>query len=98
MNIYQYISFIWLPPFLKTRFLESGCPLSPSKFNVYAARATRGVGMEEAEEGLRLGGRKINSLRYAYDTTLIMANITGLQNLTLKEKSSSEEAVLFLNV
>ena len=58
----------------------------------------RRAGMEEAEEGLRIGGRKINNLRYADDTTLVAANITDLQNLIGKVKSSSEEAGLFLNV
>jgi len=78
--------------------LRQGCPLSPSKFNVYAERVMRRAGMEEAEEGIRIGGRKINNLRYADDTTLLAANITDLQNLILKVKNSSEEAGLFLNV
>jgi hypothetical protein len=30
-------------------------------------------GGEEAKEGLRLGGRKINNFRYGDDTTLIAA-------------------------
>ena len=54
--------------------------------------------MEEAEEGIRIEGRKINNLLYANDTTLLAANITDLQNLILKVKHSSEEAGLFLNV
>ena len=41
----------------------------------------RRAGMEEAEEGTRIGGRKINYLRYVDDTTILVANITDLQNL-----------------
>jgi hypothetical protein len=78
--------------------LRQGCPLSPTKFNVYAERVMKRAGMEEADEGLRIGGRKVNNLRYADDTTLLAANITDLQNLIRKVKTSSEEAGLFLNI
>jgi len=53
--------------------------------------------LEEAEEELRIGGRKINNLRYTDNTTKIVANITDLQNLILTFKRSSEEAGLFSN-
>jgi len=75
--------------------LRQGCPLSPSKFNMYAERVMRKAGMEEADEELRMGGRKINNLRY---TTLIAANITDLQDLLQKVKNSSEKTGLFLNL
>jgi hypothetical protein len=58
----------------------------------------RSTGMEEAEERIIIGGRKINNLRYADDTTRIAANITDLPNQILNVKSSSEEAGLFLNI
>ena len=74
--------------------LRQECPLSPIKFNVYAERVMRRAGTEEADEGLRMGGRKVNNLRYADDTTLLAANITDLQNLIRKVKTSSEEAGL----
>jgi hypothetical protein len=65
---------------------------------MYAERVMRKAGMEEADKGLRMGGRKINNLRYADDTTLIAANITDLQDLLQKVKNSSEKAGLFLNL
>ena len=31
----------------------------------------RNAGLEEAQDGIKIAGRNINNLRYAYDTTLL---------------------------
>ena len=48
-----------------------GCILSPCLFNFYAKYIMRNAGLEEAQVGIKIAGRNINNLRYAYDTTLM---------------------------
>ena len=47
-----------------------GCILSPCLFNLYAEYIMRNAGLEEAQPGIKIGGRNINNLIYADDTTL----------------------------
>ena len=49
--------------------------------------------MDSDNEGVRVGGRCINNLRYADDTTLIAESLNGLKNLisTIKNKSAESE-------
>ena len=42
-----------------------GCILSPCLFNFYAEYIMRNTGLQEAQAGLKIAGRKINNLRYA---------------------------------
>ena len=48
-----------------------GCILSACLFNFYAEHIMRNTGLEEAQAGIKIAGRKINNLRYADDTTLM---------------------------
>ena len=48
-----------------------GCILSPFLFNLYAEYITRNAGLEEAQAGIKVAGRNINSLRCADDTTIM---------------------------
>ena len=48
-----------------------GCILSPCLFNLYAEYIMRNTGLDEAQAGIKIAGRNINSLRYADDTTLM---------------------------
>ena len=48
-----------------------GCILSPWLFNLCAEYIMRNVGLDEAQAGIKIAGRNINNLRYAYDTTLM---------------------------
>ena len=45
----------------------------------------RNIGLEEAQAGIRIGGRNINNPRYADDTTL-MAESEELKILLMKVK------------
>jgi hypothetical protein len=40
----------------------------------------RTVGLEDIEVGVKIGGRKINNLRYADDTTLLAENKDDMAN------------------
>ena len=48
-----------------------GCILSPWLFNLYAEYIMRNARLDEAQAGIKIAGRNINSLRYADDTTLM---------------------------
>ena len=51
--------------------VRQGCILSPCLFNFYAEYIIRNAGLEEVQAGNKIGGRNINNLRYADDTTLM---------------------------
>ena len=50
----------------------------------------RNAGLEEAQAGIKIAGRKINNLRYADDTTL-RAESEELKSLLMKVKEESEK-------
>ena len=50
----------------------------------------RNGGPDEAQAGIKISGRNINSLRYAHDTTL-MAESEELKNILMKLKKESEK-------
>ena len=47
--------------------------------------------MYEAQVGIKIAGRNINNLRYAYDTTLIAESEEELKSFLLKMKEKSEK-------
>ena len=49
-----------------------GYILSPCLFNLYAEYIIRNAGLGEAQARIKISGRNINNLRYAYDTTLMV--------------------------
>ena len=51
-----------------------GCILSPCLFNLYAEYIMKNAGQNEAQAGIKLARRNINTLRYADDTTLMAQN------------------------
>ena len=51
--------------------VHQGCILSPCLFNLHAECIMWNVGLDEAQAGIKIAGRNINSLRYADDTTLM---------------------------
>ena len=66
-----------------------GCILSPCLFNLYAEYIMRNTGLEEAQVGIKIAGRNINSLRYADDTTLMAESEEELKSLLMKVKEES---------
>ena len=57
----------------------------------------RNAGLDEAQAGIKIAGRSINSLRYADDTTL-MTESEELKSLLMKVKVESEKVGLMLNI
>ena len=58
----------------------------------------RNAGLEEAQAGIKLGGRNSNNLRYADDTTLMAESEEELKSLLMKVKEESEKVGLKLNI
>ena len=58
----------------------------------------RNAGLEEAQAGIKIGGRNINNLRYADDTTLMAESEEELKSLLMKVKEESEKVGLKLNI
>ena len=54
------------------------------------------AGLDEAQAGIKIAGRNINNLKYAYDTTLMAESDKELKSLLIKWKS--EKAGLKLNI
>ena len=78
--------------------IRQGCIMSPCLFNLYAEYIMRNAGLEEAQAGIKIAGRNINSLRYADDTTLIAESEEELKSLLMKVKEESEQVGLKLNI
>ena len=57
----------------------------------------RNAGLDEAQAGIKIARRKINNLRYAYDTTLITEN-EELKSRLMKVKEESGKVGLKLNI
>ena len=58
----------------------------------------RNAGLDEAQAGIKIAGRNINNLRYAYDTTLRSEREEELKSFLMKVKEESEKIDLKLNI
>ena len=54
--------------------------------------------LDESQAGIKVVGRSINNLRYAYDTTLMAESEEELKSLLMRVKEESEKAGLKLNI
>ena len=54
--------------------------------------------LDETQTGIRIGGRNINNLRYADDTTLMAESEEELKSLLMKMKEETEKVDLKLNI
>ena len=78
--------------------VHHGCILSPCLFNFSAEYIMRNAGLKEAQAGIKIARRNINSLRYADDTTLKVESEEELKSLLMKVKEQSEKAGLKFNI
>ena len=70
-----------------------GYILSPCLFNFYAEYIMKNVGLEGAQAGIKIAGRKINNLIYAE-----AESEEELKSLLMKVKEESEKVGLKLNI
>ena len=72
----------------------SDCILSPCLFNFYAEYIIRNAQLEEAQAGIKIGGRNINNFQYADNTALMAKREEELKSLLMKVKEESEKSWL----
>ena len=58
----------------------------------------RDAGLEETQAGIKIGGRNINNLRYADDTTLMAESEEELKSLLMKAREGSKKVGWKLNI
>ena len=58
----------------------------------------RNTRLDEAQAGIKIARRSINSLRYTDDTALMAESEEDLKSLLMKVKEESEKAGLKLNI
>ena len=58
----------------------------------------RNAGLEQTQAGIKIAGRNINNLRYAYNTTLMAESEEELKSLLMKVKEESEKVGLKFNI
>ena len=51
----------------------------------------RNAGLDEAQSGIKIAGRNVNSLRYADDTTLMAESEEKLKSPLIKVKEDSKK-------
>ena len=71
--------------------VHQGCILSPCLFNLYVEYIMRNAGLDEAQAGIKIARRNINSLRYADDTTLMAESEEELKSILMKVKEENEK-------
>ena len=54
--------------------------------------------LDELQAGIKIGGRNVNNLRYADDTTLVAESEEKLKSLLMRMKEESEKTGLNLNI
>ena len=67
-------------------------------FNLYEEYIIWNAELGDSQVGIKIGGRNINNLRYADDTTLMAESKVELKSLLMRVKEESEKAGLQLNI
>ena len=78
--------------------IHQGCILSPCLFSLYAEYIMRNARLDEAQAGIKIATRNINSLRYANDTIVMAESEEELKRFLMKVKDESENLGLKLNI
>ena len=63
-------------------------------FNLHTEHIVRKAGLEELQAEIKIGGRNINNLRYADDTTVMAESEEELKSFLMRVKEESERATL----
>ena len=70
--------------------VHQGCILSPYLFIFSTEYIMRNARLDESQAGIKIAGRSINNLRYAYVITLVTESEEELKNLLMKRKGEWE--------
>jgi len=77
--------------------VRQGCVLSPALFNLFA-EIMCDAELDSTEEGVKIGGRILNNLKYADDTTILVETEEGHSSLIGKVNDAGKKAGLHLSV
>ena len=78
--------------------VRQGCLLSPCLFNLYTEHVMRNARLDKLQAGIKIGGRNINNLRHADDTTRTAESEEEVKSLLMRVKEERERAGLILNI
>ena len=78
------------------RGVRQGCCISPMLFNIYA-EAMMTEAMEGIEEGIKVGGKLIQDVRFADDQGMIASTEKGLQKIMDKLNATAENFGMKIN-
>ena len=78
--------------------VHQGCIQSSCLFNLYAEYTMRNAALDEAQAGIKIAGRNINSHRYEDDTTLMAESEEQPKSLMMKVKEENKKVGLKLNI
>ena len=99
MQVRKQQNWTWKTDWIQIgKGVRQGYILSPCLCTFYADYIMRNTGLDEAQAGIKIGGRNINNLRYANDTTLTAESKEELKSLLIKVKEETEKAGLKLNI
>ena len=77
------------------RGVRQGCVLSPDLFNIYSEVIMKDL---TELEGIKVGGRNVNNIRYADDTVLLAESAEKLESLVRALVRASDRHGLKLNM
>ena len=67
-------------------------------FNLYTEHIMRNARLDKLQARIKIGGKNINHLRYADDTTLMAESQEEIKSLLMRVKEESERAGLKVNI
>jgi len=79
------------------RGVRQGCCISPMLFNIYA-EAMMSEAMEGIEEGIKVGGKLIQDVRFADDHGIVAGTERGLQRVMDRLNATAENFGMKINI
>ena len=83
---------------LRKEYGRQYCLQSPCLFKLYDEYIMRNTRLDELKTRIKIGGKNINNLRYADDTTLMAESEEELKTLLMRVNEESERTSLRLNI